>query len=112
MDIKQTVLNYTAKIAPLLIAGAVGATIKRLRKGKMPLRRFLEQLVISAFLAWCLGVVLQHWLGLPNEVIYAVVSLAGMVSDVILDELEEVASNIKEWVTMYVEGWIKKPKKQ
>jgi hypothetical protein len=96
--------------APLLIAGAIGAIIKRVRHGKMPLKRFLEQIVISAFLAWCLGVTLQHWLGLPNQVIYAIVSISGTVSHIILDELEEVAGNIKEWVSMLVESWIKKPK--
>jgi hypothetical protein len=96
--------------APLLIAGAIGAIIKRLRYGKMTPKRFIEQVVISAFLAWCLGVTLQYWLKLPNEVIYAIVSLSGMFHEIILDELEEVAGHIKEWISMRIESWIKKPK--
>jgi len=111
MQIPQFLLNIAEKYAPFLIAGATGAIINRLRKGKVTFKRFVNQIFISAFLAWCLGVSLQYWLEIPNQVIYAIVSLSGMFSEIILDELEEISSNIKEWVAMFIESWIKKPKR-
>ena len=110
MQIPSYLLALTEKYAPFLIAGAVGAIINRLRKGKMTFKRVVNQILISAFLAWCLGVSLQYWLKIPNPVIYAFCSLSGMFSEIILDELEEVAGNIKEWFSMIIESWIKKPK--
>lgn len=103
-------INNLESAAPLLVCGAIGAVIKRLRYGKMTTKRFIEQIIISAFLAWCLGVTLQYWFKLPNEVIYPIVSLSGVFSDLILDELKEVVQNIKEWVGLFIESWVKKTK--
>jgi len=87
MPYQKYLLTLAEKYAPFLIAGAVGAIINQIRKGKMTFKRVVNQILISSFLAWCLGVSLQYWLEIPNQVIYAIVSLSGMFSEIILDEL-------------------------
>lgn len=107
-ELPVLILDFLIKAAPFLIAGALGAVIKRIRSGKIPTKRFLGQIVISAFLAWCIGVTIQHYLNLPNQVTYAIVSLAGMFSDIILDEIEEAIKKLSELFEMYIGSRFKK----
>ena len=91
----DTLISKLLKFAPYLAFGAMGAIIKGIRK-KMPMRRFIGQIFVSAFVAWCLGVTLEHYLKVPINVIYAIVSISGMFSDIILDEIESALKQLKE----------------
>lgn len=85
------------KYGGYVIGGLVGAIVHRIRN-TMSFKKFLGVLFISAFVGFCVGVVMKNYLHSADEVIFVACSISGVFSKDILDEIQEVIS----YVSLYV----------
>ena len=92
-SILETVLTFTQKYSPYIVGGAIGSVIHRLRN-QMSFKQFLGSVIISMFVALSVGITCQHYLDLPDTVIFVFCGISGTFSKIILDEIEEIIKNI------------------
>jgi hypothetical protein len=94
---KDYLINVASKYGGYVIGGLVGAIVHRLRN-TMSFQRFLSVLAISAFVGFCVGVLLKNYLNASDEVIFVACSVSGVFSKDILDEIQELISYVSLFV--------------
>jgi FtsH-binding integral membrane protein len=94
---KNWLIDKIELYAPFVIAGLIGAIVHRLRN-TMSFKMFLAVLGISAFVGFCIGVLLQHYLEVTEEVIFVACSVSGVFAKDLLDEAQEIVKMISEFV--------------
>ncbi|CAA0156697.1 hypothetical protein [Tenacibaculum maritimum] len=94
---KEDLLNMADKYGGFVIGGLVGAVVHRVRN-TMSFRQFLGVVFISAFVGFCVGVVMRNYLHVSDEVIFVACSVSGVFSKDILNELQEVISYVSLFV--------------
>ena len=94
---REYLTNIASKYGGFVIGGVIGAIVHRLRN-TMSFKRFLSVLFISAFVGFCIGVVMKNYLNTPDEVIFVVCSISGVFSKDILDEIQEIISYVSLFV--------------
>lgn len=90
-------IRLADKYGGYVIGGLIGAIVHRIRN-TMSFKKFLGVLFISAFIGFCVGVVLKNYLNVADEVIFVACSISGVFSKDILDEIQEVISMISLFV--------------
>lgn len=88
---KEDFINLANKYGGYVVGGLIGAIVHRIRN-TMSFKKFLGVLFISAFIGFCVGVVLRNYLNAEDEVIFVACSVSGVFSKDILDEIQEVIS--------------------
>ena len=89
----QLTYNEFKKISPYVLVGAVGAVVHRLRT-EMTWKQFLGSLVISILVSLSVGVVAQEYTTLEDDIIFILCGVSGTFSKLLLDELEEILSDL------------------
>lgn len=90
---KEDLIAMANKYGGFVIGGLIGAIVHRIRN-TMSFKQFLGVLFISAFIGFCVGVVLRNYLNATDEVIFVACSISGVFSKDILDEIKEVISYV------------------
>ncbi|WP_271407319.1 hypothetical protein [Tenacibaculum soleae] len=90
---KEDLIAIANKYGGFVIGGLIGAIVHRIRN-TMSFKQFLGVLFISAFIGFCVGVVLRNYLNATDEVIFVACSISGVFSKDILDEIKEVISYV------------------
>ena len=103
---KELIVNMTGKFGLFILGGLIGAIIHRFRN-QMSWKRFLSTLVISAFMGFCVGILLKEYLGAKEEVIFVACSLTGVFSNDILDQLNEII----DYLSTFIKGFLNKKTK-
>ncbi len=99
---KEILMKYGILYA---IAGAIGAVVLRFKR-KMNWAAFLGLLVFSSFTGWVVGVSIEHYLKLPQEVMYAFCAVCGVFSDEIYKEISEFVSSLSEVLKKVVNKYL------
>lgn len=94
-QVLDLLIEQMKKYSPFIVAGAVGATIHRLRT-KMSLKKFIISVVISIFVAFSVGVVCRDYFKLQETIIFVLCGISGTFSNSILDEIEEIIKNFSK----------------
>lgn len=105
---KDYLINVASKYGGYVIGGLIGAIVHRLRN-TMSFKRFLSVLAISAFVGFCVGVLLKNYLNASDEVIFVACSVSGVFSKDILDEIQELISYASLFVKKKAKIEDKKP---
>jgi|SRR6187402_176473 len=86
------------KFSPYIIGGAIGSIIHRLRTN-MSFKDFLGSVVISMFVAFCVGILCKDYFGIKEDtIIFVACGVSGTFSKAILDELQELIGNLSDIV--------------
>lgn len=97
-EILNLILSFLKRFSPYIIGGAVGSIIHRMRTA-MNFITFLKSIVVSIFLAFCVGIVCKDYLEIKNDnVIFVFCGISGTFSKLILDELEEAIKLIRVYI--------------
>lgn len=88
------------KYGGIAIAGLVGAVIKRFRKD-MTFGRFIATIIISIFIATITGIFFKEWTDLSESAIFGICGIAGVFSDEILDEIQEIIQDASNYVKSF-----------
>ena len=91
------IFGLVNKYSGYVVGGLIGAIVHRIRN-TMSIKKFLGVLFISAFVGFCVGVVLRNYLDAKDEVIFVACSVSGVFSKDILDEIQELISYVSVWV--------------
>ena len=99
---KELLIKYGGLYA---IAGAIGAVVLRFKK-KMSLKTFIGVVVFASFTGWVGGMSMEHYLELPQGVMYAFCSVLGVFSDELYKEFSEIVSTLSEKVSKLIDKLI------
>ncbi|WP_370407962.1 hypothetical protein [Tenacibaculum dicentrarchi] len=94
---KDYLVKFVNNNAEYIIAGLIGAIVHRIRN-TMSFRAFLGVLFISAFIGFCVGVLLRNYLNATDEVIFVACSISGVFSKDILTEIEQLIAFVSVFV--------------
>jgi uncharacterized membrane protein len=98
---KDMLITFANKYGGFVIGGLVGAIVHRLRN-TMSFKKFLSVLFISAFVGFCVGIIMKNYLNASDEVIFVVCSISGVFSKDILDEIQEFIQNLSVFAKKYL----------
>ena len=94
---EESIVEVAKKYGFFVIGGAIGAVIHRLRT-KMSWGRFIASVLVSMFVALCVGIVARDCFNIKESVVYAMCGMSGVFSDIILDEIQECLQLLPDWV--------------
>lgn len=94
---EEQVVDIAKRYGFFVIGGAVGAVVHRLRS-KMSWKRFAGSVVISMFVALCVGIVARDYFSIKESVVYAMCGMSGVFSEIILDEIQESLQLLPDWL--------------
>ncbi|AVM49308.1 phage holin family protein [Capnocytophaga sp. oral taxon 878] len=89
--------EFFYKYSGFLLAGAIGASINKLRK-RMSWSRFFRSCLIATFTSLCAGVLFLHLMNLPIPVVNALCGIVGVFSESILDEVEDMIRKASDYI--------------
>lgn len=89
------------KYGGVFVAGLFGAIIKRFRK-TMSWIRFAATIGTSVFISTITGFLLKEWTNIGELAIFGICGIAGVFSDELLDEIEEIIKEISSYVKSFV----------
>ena len=98
--------NFTDKFGLFIIGGLIGAIVHRARN-TMDIKKFLAVLLISAFIGVIVGILSRNYLNANEEVTFVIVSLSGVFSKDLLDEIEALIKYISVVVKKLFEKKLK-----
>ena len=101
---KELLIKYGLLYA---IAGAIGAIVLRFKK-KMSVKTFIGVLVFASFTGWVGGLSMEHYLELPQGVMYAFCSVLGVFSDELYKEILEFVTGLSERLNKWLDKTIGK----
>ena len=93
----EGIYNWFKRFAPYILVGALGAIVHRLRVG-MTWKKFIGALFISILVSLSVGVVCKEYTPLKTDVIFVLCGISGAFSKHLLDELEEIISELSGYV--------------
>jgi hypothetical protein len=94
---EEQIVEIAKKYGFFVIGGAIGAVVHRLR-AKMSWSRFACSVVISMFVALCVGIVARDYFNITESVVYAMCGMSGVFSEIILDEIQESLQLLPDWL--------------
>lgn len=94
---KEYLVDIAERYGGFVVGGLVGAIVHRIRNA-MGFCKFLGVLFISAFVGFCVGVMMKNYLNPPVEVMFVACSISGVFSKDILDEIQQIIKNISDFV--------------
>ncbi len=100
MNITTLLTTFAEKFGLFIIGGLIGAIIHRLRTS-MSLKRFIGTLIISAFIGVVVGILCRNYLNINEEITFVFVSISGVFSQDILNELEQLIKLISVFVKKF-----------
>lgn len=95
--------SFARKYGGVVIAGVVGAIIRRLREN-MTLIEFLQVIFLGIFISYCVGVVVEEYWEVSDNLKYVIGAVSAIYSKEVLDEVKDVISSISETI----KSWINK----
>ena len=90
-------LEFINKYGSFMLAGAIGVSIKKLRR-RMTWSRFFRSCLIAIFTSLCAGVLFLHFLQLPIPVVNALCGVTGVFAESILDEIEDIIRHLSDYI--------------
>lgn len=90
------------KYGLIILMATIGASVNKVRK-KMSWKRFLSSAFIAVFTAVLAGILIEHFFGLPQNVINAICGFIGIFAEYILDEAEETIKKISDYISKKLE---------
>ncbi|MBE7649308.1 hypothetical protein J2Q11_08720 [Tenacibaculum finnmarkense genomovar finnmarkense] len=94
---KEELINMVNKYSGYVIGGLIGAIVHRIRN-TMSFVTFLGVLFISAFIGFCVGVIMRNYLNATDEVIFVACSISGVFAKDILTEIQQVIAFISIYI--------------
>ena len=95
--------SFARKYGGVVIAGVVGAIIRRIRE-TMTLLEFLQVIFLGVFVSYCVGVAVEEYFEISEHFKYVIGAVSAIYSKEVLDEIKDVISGISE----SVKSWINK----
>tara|TARA_R110000803_G_scaffold78075_5_gene143157 strand:+ start:4891 stop:5244 length:354 start_codon:yes stop_codon:yes gene_type:complete len=99
--------EWFKKFSPYVLVGTIGAIVHRLRT-EMSWKQFLASVFIAILVSLSVGIVAQEYTVFSDDVIFILCGISGTFSRLLLDELEEIISDLSEFVRQRL-GMKKKP---
>jgi Na+/H+ antiporter NhaC len=87
--------EFAKKYGGLIIAGVGGAIVRRMREN-MTLIKFLKVILMSIFVSFCVGSVVEEYWQVSAHLKYIIGAVSAVYSKEVLDELEDSISGISE----------------
>jgi len=91
------IYDWFKRFSPYILVGALGAIVHRLRVG-MTWKKFVGSVFISILVSLSVGVVCKEYTNLKDDVIFVLCGISGVFSKHLLDELEEMITDISSEV--------------
>ena len=95
--------NLARKYGGVVIAGVVGAIVRRLNQA-MPWLEFMQVIFLGVFVSYCVGVVVEEYWEISENFKYVIGAISAVYSKEVLDEIKDVISGISDTV----KAWINK----
>ena len=95
--------NLARKYGGVVIAGVVGAIVRRLNQA-MPWLEFMQVIFLGVFVSYCVGVVVEEYWEISENFKYVIGAVSAVYSKEVLDEIKDVISGISDTV----KSWINK----
>ena len=98
--------NFARKYGGVVIAGVVGAIIRRIREN-MTLIEFLQVIFLGVFVSYCVGVVVEEYWEISENFKYVIGAISAIYSKELLDEIKEIikgiSDTVKNWFNKKIE---------
>ena len=95
--------NLARKYGGVVIAGVVGAIVRRLNQA-MSWLEFMQVIFLGVFVSYCVGVVVEEYWEISENFKYVIGAISAVYSKEVLDEIKDVISGISDTV----KSWINK----
>lgn len=83
------------KFSPYVLGGIVGSIVHRLREKEMSFKDFIASIIISTFVALCVGIICKDYIGIKQDtVIFVCTGISGAFSKDILNEIQQLIGEI------------------
>ncbi len=93
--------EFAKKYGGIVIAGVVGAIVRRIKE-TMSIIEFLQVIAISVFVSYCVGVFVEEYFKVSENLKYVIGALSSVYSKEVLDELKELISSLSEIAKGYL----------
>ena len=98
--------NFARKYGGVVIAGVVGAIIRRIREN-MTLIEFLQVILLGVFVSYCVGVVVEEYWEISEKFKYVIGAISAVYSKEVLDEIKDIIYVISDTVKAWINKKIK-----
>ena len=95
--------NFARKYGGVVIAGVVGAIVRRLNQA-MSWLEFMQVIFLGVFVSYCVGVIVEEYWEISENLKYVIGAISAVYSKEVLDEIKDVISGISDTV----KAWINK----
>jgi fluoride ion exporter CrcB/FEX len=83
------------KFSPYILGGVIGAIVHRLREKEMSWKDFFASILISTFVALCVGIICKDYFEIKQDtIIFVATGISGAFSKDILNEIQELIREI------------------
>ena len=93
--------SLARKYGGVVIAGVVGAIIRRIRE-TMTLLEFLQVIFLGVFVSYCVGVAVEEYFEISEHFKYVIGAVSAIYSKEVLDEIKDVISGISESIRISI----------
>lgn len=101
MDLKL----IAEKFGIFIVAGLIGAFVKRLRTNeKVSIRRFIANIFIAIFVSLAIGILCKEYFNFSENIVYVCCGVSGVFANELLNEIE---AGIKGISTLIKEKFFK-----
>lgn len=90
---KEYLISLANKYGGYVVGGLIGAIVHRIRN-TMSFKKFLGVLFISAFVGFCVGIVMKNYFKTSDEIVFVACSISGVFSKDILDEVGQIINSL------------------
>ena len=98
--------NLARKYGGVVIAGVVGAIVRRLNQA-MPWLEFMQVIFLGVFVSYCVGVVVEEYWEISENFKYVIGAISAIYSKELLDEIKEIikgiSDTVKNWFNKKIE---------
>ena len=98
--------NLARKYGGVVIAGVVGAIIRRLNQA-MPWIEFMHVIFLGVFVSYCVGIVVEEYWVVSENFKYVIGAISAVYSKEILDEIKDFISKIADGILKEILAQIK-----
>ena len=98
--------NFARKYGGVVIAGVVGAIVRRLNQA-MSWLEFMQVILLGVFVSYCVGVVVEEYWEISENFKYVIGAISAVYSKEVLDEIKDVISGISDTVKAWINKKIK-----
>ena len=98
--------NFARKYGGVVIAGVVGAIVRRLNQA-MSWLEFMQVIFLGVFVSYCVGVVVEEYFVISEHFKYVIGAVSAIYSKEVLDEIKDIISGISDTVKAWINKKIK-----